>query len=214
MSKTKAGNSRAPGSGLALAGKLLGLGVLALAGVGFGAADARADAVQMWNAEMLSIIRQTSPLIVDGPPEVAREIAILGTAMSDAARATTSGAWLPYAYTGGAASGASTEAAVLAAGYQSLTSIFSNSIWANTTMVGAQTAGSAAVQTNVLNQISNAYSTALSSLGGSQAVTDGVAAGIAAANAVTAKRANDGAIAAITAGIFGNMGTNSGVPAV
>jgi len=87
---------------------------LALAGVGFGAADARADAVQMWNAEMLSIIRQTSPLIVDGPPEVAREIAILGTAMSDAARATTSGAWLPYAYTGGAASGASTEAAVLA----------------------------------------------------------------------------------------------------
>src|SRR5689334_11305576 len=37
-------------------------------------ATARADAVLTWNNALLDAIRSTSPLLVDGPPEVAREM--------------------------------------------------------------------------------------------------------------------------------------------
>jgi hypothetical protein len=189
---------------------MLVAGLIAAGALSAGIADARANAVQTWNTEMLSLIRQTSALLVDGPPEVAREIAILGTAMSDAVNAASGNVFTPYAYTGGPVSGASAEAAALAAGYTALTSIFSNAIWQN------PTGGNATLITNtILPQINTTYSNALTGLGGGASVTAGVNLGIAAANAVTAARANDGAVAAILDGLTPQMPPGSGsVPGV
>jgi hypothetical protein len=172
--------------------------------------DARADAVTLWNTEMLSLIRQTSGLLVNGPPEVAREIAILTTSMFDAVNAASGSPFVPYAYTGGPVSGASAEAAALAAGYTALTSIFSNPIW------GTPGGGNAALISGViLPQINNTYNTALTALGGGAAVTAGVNLGIAAGNAVTAARAADGSSTAILMGLTPQYAPGSGtVPGV
>ena len=44
------------------------------------------NSVLIWNATLIEIIRLTSAQLVDGPPEVAREIAIVDTAMLNAAK--------------------------------------------------------------------------------------------------------------------------------
>jgi hypothetical protein len=78
----------------------------------------------------LSIIPQTSGLVADGPPEVGREIAMVGAAMYDAVNAATGEAYEPYAYTSGQVLNASVDATALQAGYTVMQSLFTNNpVW-------------------------------------------------------------------------------------
>lgn len=134
-------------------------------------ADDLADSILAINNELLTDTRLTSGLLVAGPPEVAREVAIVDSAMFDAANAASGSPYASIAYRGGPDPGASVETAALTAGYTALLGIFGNSIWAGvpdpTTLVG----GSAAIQAAVLHDIHTAYTGALDDLGvGSPAV--------------------------------------------
>ncbi|MEJ0019145.1 MAG: hypothetical protein WDN25_21860 [Acetobacteraceae bacterium] len=172
---------------------------------------AHADPVLTWNSVMLDTIRQTSALLVDGPPEVAREMAMLDTAMFDAVNAATGLTYRPFAYTGGAVAGVSADAAALAAGYRVMTSIFSSPLWQM-----APPAGNPAIAATVLANIDAAYASALSGLNTvNPQVAQGLALGQAAADAVIAKRAGDGANAAIVNGLTPQAPPGSGtVPGV
>ena len=70
-----------------------------IVGVMAGIQPASANVVLDWNNEFLTIAQQTSLNWVSGPPEIAREIAIMGNAMSDAVNAATGGTLSSYAYT-------------------------------------------------------------------------------------------------------------------
>ena len=185
-------------------------GVLVLGAMPLSSA-ARADPILTWNETLLDSIRQTSALQVNGPPEVAREMAMLGTAMFDAANAATGMAYRPFAYTGGAISRASADAAALSAGYQVMTSIFSSQLWQ---LDPPQ--GSPAVVANVLANINTTYNTALAGLNQADpAVAKGLALGQTAANAVIAKRTDDGSAAAIKDGLTPQAPPGSGtIPGV
>jgi hypothetical protein len=77
---------------------------------------ARADnTVLDWNNEFLLITEQTSGNLVSGPPEVAREIAQIGEAMSDAVNAASGSPYAPFAYTGGPVAGANANVAAATA---------------------------------------------------------------------------------------------------
>ena len=153
-----------------------------------------ADAILTWNNELLDVIRQTSGLMVDGPPEVAREIAMVDGAMFDAANAASGLPYHPYVYTGPAVTGASVDAAALEAGYQVMNSIFSNSIWAGP-------GGSMVIQDSVLASIQSTYAAALADLGSGPAVATGRALGRIAATDMIDNREIDGAIPAIMKGL-------------
>jgi hypothetical protein len=116
------------------------------------------DAVITINNEFINASRLTTGLLVSGPPEVARDMAIIDSAMFDAANAASGLAYAPVAYNGGAVSGVSVEAAALSAGYTAMQAIFANAIWSGT-------GGSASAQTTVLNEINATYASALNSLG-------------------------------------------------
>lgn len=201
-----------------LIGRAVSVMVLAGSLCAFGTQTAKADAVTTWNNEMLSVIRQTSALLVDGPPEVARQIAIVGTAMFDAVNAASGSPFTPYAYAGGPVSGVSAEAAALSAGYSAMNSIFSNAIWQNPTG-----SNPSLITNTILPEISQTYNNAVNSLytaatgnaAATLAITNGLSLGQAAGNSVVAARANDGAIAAITNGLTAQMPPGSGtVPGV
>ena len=187
-----------------------------------------AGPITAWNSEFLNAARLTSGLLVSGAPEVAREMAIVDSAMFDAANAASGLVYKPVAYTGGAALGVSVDAAALAAGYVSMQAIFGNSIWA-----GA--GGSPAVQSTILANIQAAYDAGLSSLGiggiacagdgGPTFLCDGLTLGTAAANANLIARgytvgdhaslAADGSAAAIVKGLLTYTPPGSGtVPGV
>ncbi len=132
--------------------------VLVLAGLWFPAAANAQDVVLAINNELINDSRLTTGLLVSGPPEVARDMAIVDSAMFDAANAASGLTYTPVAYTGGAVSGVSVDAAALSAGYTALEGIFGNAIWSGT-------GGSAAVQSTVLTSIATTYATALNGLG-------------------------------------------------
>ena len=67
------------------------------------------------NNALLSIIVNTSAALVDGPPEVAREIALIDGAMFDAVNAASDSPYPPIAYRGGPVRGADPNAAALQA---------------------------------------------------------------------------------------------------
>jgi hypothetical protein len=184
---------------------LIGIAILAWPSTG------RADAILTWNNELLDAIRQTSALLVNGPPEVAREIAMVGTGMFDAVNAATGLTYRPYAYAGPAVSGASADAAALSAGYQVMTSIFSSSLWQM-----APPAGNPVIADNVLASINETYITALAGLNlADPQVQKGLALGQAAAGAIIANRSNDGSVNAIENGLTPYMPQGSGtVPGV
>jgi hypothetical protein len=150
------------------------------------------DSIIAINDELLNDTRLTSGLLVAGPPEVAREISIVDSAMFDAANAASGQPYTPIAYSGGPVAGASVDISALSAGYNALYGIFNNSIWAGvpypaispTTLVG----GNAALQTTVLAEINATYTAALTNLetieGPSGAsLTTSLALGVAAGNA-------------------------------
>ena len=202
----------------ALDRRILALTGLVAVCLTFGTGTAKADAVTTWNNELLSVVRQTSSLLVTGPPVGARQIAILGTSMFEAVNAASGSPYAPYAYAGGPVSGVSAEAAALAAGYAAMTSIYSDPLWL------LPTGGNATlINTTILPQITQTYNTALSNLyasaggnpGSIQAIDNGLALGQAAATSVTAARASDGATAAIVDGLTPQMAPGSGtVPGV
>jgi hypothetical protein len=176
---------------IVLAGLALAAGVIALP------TASRADAVLDWNDELLTVIQQTSSLLVDGPPEVAREMSIVDSAMFDAANAAAGLAYPSIAPGMTAASNASVDAAALSAGYTAMQGIFSNVIWTgnptnSALTIGSQTVpsnslaigygGSTAVQSQVLSEISSLYTTDLASLGNGSSVTNGVNLGVVAGN--------------------------------
>jgi hypothetical protein len=157
----------------------------------------RADAILTWNNELLDATRQTSAFLVNGPPEVAREIAMVGAAMFDAVNAATGLTYRPYAFTGPAVPGASVDAAALSAGYQVMLSIFSSSLWQM-----APPASNPVIADSVLASINTTYNTALAGLNlADPQVQRGLALGQAAASAIIANRSNDGSFQAIQNGL-------------
>ena len=182
---------RSAGWRLPILGLLVGIATVLWPSAG------RADAILTWNNELLDAIRQTSALLVNGPPEVAREIAMVGTGMFDAVNAATGLTYRPYAYTGPAVSGVSADAAALSAGYQVMTSIFSSSLWQM-----PPPAGSPLIATSVLASINTTYATALAGLNlADPQVQKGLVLGQAAASAIIANRSNDGSYEAIQNGL-------------
>ncbi|MSP01103.1 MAG: hypothetical protein EXR07_08665 [Acetobacteraceae bacterium] len=178
------------------------------------------------NEAFLQATRLTSGLMVAGPPEVAREIAIINAAMFDAANAASGNPYGSMAYTGGPVAGASVAAATLQAGITALQGVFGNAIWSSSTSTG----GNTTVQTAVLTSIGNTYSAVVSTLPGGIITAADVALGTAAANANlqasgytttgttafnNAQLATDGSSAAILAGLATYTPVGSGtVPGV
>jgi hypothetical protein len=196
--------------------KLLGLAVTGLIAQAV-PSYAQSNPVIFWNDQLISVIQQTSALMVAGPPEVAREMAIVDDAMYDAANAVSGTSYAPVAYSGAGDPTASMNAAVLSAGYTAMRGIFANNVWSGS-------GGSAAIQSAMLSKIDNAYSSALSSL--SISLSDsGIALGQSAGNANLAKAgytigdnsagATDGSYSAIINGLNTYTPTGSGsVPGV
>jgi hypothetical protein len=150
------------------------------------------DSIFAINNELLNDTRLTSGLLVAGPPEVAREMSIVDSAMFDAANAASGQPYSSIAYSGGAVAGASVDISVLSAGYTALSGIFNNSIWAGvpypnpnpTTLVG----GNTRLQNAVLAEINATYTTALNNLETAESpppasITAALALGVATGNA-------------------------------
>ena len=180
-------------------------GAVWLAAVGsFG--SARANVVVDVNNALLSIIINTSASLVDGPPEVAREIALIDGAMFDAVNAASGGPYPPIAYSGGPVSGADPNAAALQAALTVMNSLYGpSSLYQQYEGVTGATyypsipgyaralVGPTATQlTEVARQISiiNAKLTAL------HPSSTSLSLGTAAGNAMLAVAANDGGYAA------------------
>ncbi len=177
-------------------------GLLAAAGLALAPVSAWAQgAVLTWNQELLAITQQTSGFLLAGPPDVAMQMAIVDNAMFDAVNVTSGNQYKAFAYSTPAASGASATAAALTAGYQALFGVYSADAWTNVTTNSrfndiTQSGG-------ILDQITTTYNTAMTALGSSQAVTDGIAAGTASANATLARLNGTGAGSATYAMING-----------
>lgn len=169
----------------------------------------RANVVVDVNNALLNIIRNTSATLVDGPPEVAREIALINGAMFDAVNAASGSPYPPIAYGGGPVSGAFADAAALQAALTVMNSLYGPSSLDQQYggMTGAAfyplipsyknaLVGPTVTQmNNVATQISN-INFELAALGTSPSVTAGISLGTAAGNALLAVGANDGGYAA------------------
>ena len=132
------------------------------------------NAVLDVNQSMIGAIRAT----LANPVAAARDIAITDIAVYDAVNAASGLQYKPYAYSGGAVTGASADAAALAAGYNVLQNLFPS-----------QTVTLAA-----------AYASSLAGLGGGAAVSAGVTLGASQAATMLTLRSNDGAATAGTPG--------------
>jgi hypothetical protein len=84
----------------------------------------RANAVIHVNNALLNIIQNTSAALVDGPPGVAREIALIDGAIFDAVSAASGSPYPPIAYNGGPVSGADPNAAALQAALTVMNSLY------------------------------------------------------------------------------------------
>lgn len=180
-----------------------------------GASGARADVISDVNTAVINIIDNTAGSLIDGPPEVAREIAMVDGAMFDAVDAASGDPYASLAYSGGPVAGASPDAAALQAAVTVMNSLYGTgslyqqyvgvtgatyygssgpdpnaaaaSAYASD-LVGPSTAQMAIVASDISGLASE-----LSGLGTSTAVTTGTSLGAAAGNAMVAARANDGA---------------------
>ncbi len=186
-----------------------------------------------WNNEFLLITQQTSGNLVAGPPEVAREIAVMGEAMSDAVNAATGSTIPSFAYTGGSTLNANTSVAAATAAYTALTSLFSDAAWQTpisaVTGTGSNTSNVTLANTIILPELASFLSSELSSQGlaspgtacaaSTSALCSGYNLGIAAGNAVNAAPATNpvtsGAVAAIQNGLTPQAPLGSGtIPGV
>jgi hypothetical protein len=172
-------------------------------------APARANVIVDVNNALLNIIQNTSASLVDGPPEVAREIALVEGAMFDAVNAASGGQYVPIAYRGGVVSGASADAAALQAALTVMNNLYgSGSLYQQyegvkgatyypsipgyaNTLVGP----TVAEMNNVAAQIGG-INAELAALGTGASITAGISLGTAVGNAMLAASTNDGAYAA------------------
>lgn len=227
----------------------IALALLWLTGLVAMPAPARADAcstasgasncVTMWNADLVRFTVQSSAPLVNGPPEVANQIAIVGTAMYDAVNAATGGLYRPTQYSVSAPTTASAEAAALAAGYGALMGIFApvndpvtglpvsgnplaglGTLTNNDTFGGllatrAAPVGSASASQSIVAKIQSDYQAALAQLNTSDAaVQAGLALGSAQALATLTGRLNDKSVVAILDGLNMNAPAGQGTPGV
>jgi len=189
--------------------------------------------VQDWNNEFLLITQQTSGSLVAGPPDVAREIAQVGAAMSDAVNASTGNTIASFSgYTATGNSSANTNASVAAAyaAYTTLNSIFTDSVWTTsiTSLSGGTSTGTSnvALGSLVTGELSTFLSSELSSLcstdstgcSSTSTYSNGLSIGTAAATAVdsstTFSPTGSGAIASIINGLTPQTPTGSGAAGV
>jgi hypothetical protein len=190
------------------------------------------NVVTEWNAQFLTITQQTSGNLVSGPPEVAREIAQIGAAMSDAVNAATGGTIASFAYSGTAVNADAGIAAATAA-YTALTNIFTSSVWSipigslTTNPALAGVGNNTTLATNIVlpelrTLLSSALGMPLESAAtlcatATSALCNGYNLGIAAATAVNNSPAfspiRSGAVAAITDGLNANVPAGSGTTA-
>lgn len=196
-----------------------------------GVRSAMADnTVTDWNNEFLLITQQTSGNLVSGPPEVAREIAQMGAAMSDAVNAATGSTISSFAYTGGSVANADPNAAAATAAYTALYNIFTDPAWSNS--IGSLTtnpalAGNTSNTTLATNTIIPELNSFLTSSLGLTSISQvcatpasslcaGYNLGIAAANAVDSSATfstgttTTGAVGSIVNGLNANKPTGSG----
>jgi hypothetical protein len=186
------------------------------------------NTVTDWNNEFLLITQQTSGNLVAGPPEVAREIAQIGAAMSDAVNAATGSTISSFAYTGGSTANANVAAATAA--YTALYNIFTDPAWATpidaltTNPTLATNTSNTALATNVIiPELQSFFASDLASLSltspgacvtSTSALCNGYNLGIQAANAVdgsaTFSPTASGAVASIENGLNANAPAGSG----
>jgi hypothetical protein len=202
-----------------------------------GLRTARADnMVTDWNNEFLLITQQTSGNLVAGPPEVAREIAQMGEAMSDAVNAASGSTISYFAYPGGSTANANANVAAATAAYTALSNIFTDPAWstpiestpANSLTSNPALAGNSSNTTlatnTILPELATFLSSELSSVGltnttacatSTTSLCNGYNLGISAAKAVDNATATSptlsGAVAAITNGLNANAPAGSGV---
>ena len=181
-------------------------------------ASARADLRLPRNQTLIDAIRQTSIQLVTGPPEVAREMAIVDGAMFNAVNAATGQQYQPFLSSIGPASGANEDAAALGAGYAAMLAIFSPVGTAGNPNTNPQTIGnlwSAPVSSVVTADINAAYNAALASLNTSDpSVQKRLALGEQEAANMVAQRSNDGWYQAIVSGLNTYVPPNEGQPGV
>ncbi len=168
-----------------------------------------ANAVTDVNNALLNIIQNTSAALVDGPPEVAREIALIDGAMFDAVNAASGSPYPPIAYKGGPVSGADPNAAALQAALIVMNSLYGpSSLYQQyegvtgatfypsiPTYKNALVGPTVAQMSQVTAQI-GIIQAELSALGTGLPVKAGISLSSAAGNAILAVAANDGGYAA------------------
>ena len=173
----------------------LPVGLFAFAGT------CRADVIADVNASLLTIIADTSAALIDGPPNVAREVAMVDGAMYNAVNAAS----------GGSVANASAATAALSAAYTVMNNLYGTSSLynpaTNTTTItyngntlaaaptSQQYAGVQAKLTAVFNELTNATASANATLSGTG--TTGSTLGATAANAMIAARVADNGTAAM-----------------
>jgi hypothetical protein len=194
--------------------------MVALAGSG------RADVISDVNQDLLTIIANTSPALIDGPPNVAREIAMVDGAMYDAVNAATGGIGSTQSlyYTGGPIANANAATAALSAAYTVMNNLYGtsslyrtlqgqtisyNGLTLQVAPSAAQYAGITAQLNNVLTELNTAAAAANTASTGTG--TTGQTLGTAAANAMIAGRASDNGVAAMLATIQAPNITYQGV---
>src|ERR1700751_2021569 len=168
-----------------------------------------ANAVTDVNNALLNIIQNTSAALVDGPPEVAREIALIDGAMFDAVNAASGSPYPPIVYKGGPVSGADPNAAALQAALIVMNSLYGpSSLYQQyegvtgatfypsiPTYKNALVGPTDAQMSQVTAQI-GIIQAELSALDTGLPVKAGISLGSAAGNAILAVAANDGGYAA------------------
>jgi hypothetical protein len=187
----------------------------------------RANAVIDVNNALLNIIQNTSAALVDGPPEVAREIALIDGAMFDAVNAASGSPYPSVAYNGGPVSGADPNAAALQAALTVMNSLYGpSSLYQQYEGVAGATyypsipryanalvGPTVAQMSQVAAQIS-IIRAELAALGTGPSVTAGISLGTAAGNAMLAVAANDGGYAASLQTLTLYVPPNEGNPGV
>jgi hypothetical protein len=198
-----------------------------------GAATAQ-NVIDDVNNAVINIIQNTSSSLIDGPPEVANEIAAIDGAMYDAVNAATGLTYAPLNYTGGAVANANANAAALQAALTVMNNLYVNPTtslyqqymgrtgltyfspavlaahpgYAND-LVGPTTRAMKQVRADV-SSIQNE----LNAIPISAAVTAGKALGAAAGNATVAENNASGSKAAMVATLTPYVPPNAGQPGV
>ncbi len=213
---------------MGIQGRIGAAGVLSafvLAGL---SGPARAETpVEMWNDTIIAATRLTSSLLVAGPPDGARKIAMTTAAIYNAVNAASGMQYRAYNSAVTAVADASAEAAAVEAGYRVLKSLYSAPQWQGSNVTSL--AFGLSQQTAIANQlaaanlvIDNAYAAALVTLQnaavtGAQQTTlaNGLALGLQEANNIIGVRSNDQSYEAIIDGLTPQTAPGAGtVPGV